>query len=104
MMSQIAASALAINTGKTQTPWLHVIYQFLRFLGSECGDDMTITVKEATKLFERNSATLRSTHARSEQVMRQAAQSNFIEIIGGKVQPKIRMLARIAATAAPEVH
>jgi len=104
MMSQVAASALAINTGKTQTPWLHVIYQFLRFLGSECGDDMTITVKEATELFERSSATLRSIHVRSEQVMRQAARSNFIEIIGSKVQPKIRMLARIAATAAPEVH
>lgn len=96
--SRAAGQALGPKT-RSARPWLHRMYQILRFIGRECSDTLQIAEKE---LIGALAPALELEGAVFERLLDEGTMANFVFCRDGVVKPRVNVLARIAASAQPE--
>ncbi|AXV76128.1 hypothetical protein CJO76_03610 [Ralstonia solanacearum] len=86
---------------RTEEPWLASIANILRLIADKHPRNFTATFSNYEQWAEPVSVVARMTAAR---LLTTGSQANFLEEKGGSVLPGIRLLARLAGSAAPTIN
>ena len=98
-----AAIRDALSTrGKSQNPWLYAIYSVIRSIALENPDSFVCSRAEFAELVTRLG--MGSMGITADYLLTTGTQANFFTYSAVSVGPRIRLLARIAAVATPEVN
>jgi hypothetical protein len=92
LFRQIVSQALADGA---ENPWLHAVYTCLRYFGESRSASMLMT-REAFESLVANVVAPQHGYT-ADQLLSTASLANFLVFDHGSVQPRIRLLAKIAA-------
>ena len=94
------SEAMSID-GQRQTPWLYAVYSVLRAIAEVSPEAFRVTRVEFSAMCSRMG--LESLGFDPDEILRTGAQANFFRYDDNSVTPRIRLLARIAASTRPRL-
>ena len=99
-----ATSEALSDDGRAESPWLHGVYWLLRALVMEGGVSMTLRRATVESMLARIIDSSALAMYSVDSFIASARDSNFILVERDCIQPRIRILARIAATLSPSLQ
>jgi len=87
--------------GRTSDPWLYCVYSIMREIALASPDSLTCSMSDVDSIAARLDVT--SLGFTADYLLGTAAQANFLRVTGDNVQPKIRILGRLAGVTRGKV-